>query len=175
MASIFEDLLDNLELLVPAIVAGGASEGASAGYNYNWPAQINLYDMALVKSEGPYMDCFIVSETPNDEDRYALGGLIEQSAELRIEIGYRFDKPASNPLRQGQINCMKCYDDLKRLFGQNLSVTANGNEGVFSASRYSPAIFEYPSNDQNLPVRLHTFWRFKYFADRRNPDLRGVA
>ncbi len=172
MRCIYEQIISNLETLIPAIRAGeGVDSGVTSdGYNFDWPAAINLHDQNLIK-RGPFADFWLLGVNPGNADGN-MGGMDWSLVSIRIELGYRYDAPPSNPIRQAEIDAMKCYDDIKRLFGQNTSAAANGNDGAFSISIYQDAVFEYASNDALAPARLHTFWRFSYLADRRHPDVR---
>lgn len=172
MSCIYEQIIGNIESLIPTIRAGeGVDSGVTSdGYNFDWPTEINLHDQAVIKV-GPFADLFLQTVAPVETEGN-MGGMDWTEVRVRIEVGYRYGEAPRNPIRQAQIDAMKCYDDLKRLFGQNRSAAANGNDGAFAASIYQDAVFEQASNDVLRPARLHTFWQFSYLADSRHPDVR---
>lgn len=175
MACIAEQIIENIETLIPTMVEGEGADAGSDGYNYSWPSTINMHDMSKVRGGEPFCDIFIESETPVDENEGLKGDHLVSEISIRIEIGIRRDTQPENPIRECQIDCFKAYDDLKRLFGRNHQLIANGNNGAFDFRRGSrPAEFAFDSNDALNPGRLKTYWTAKYYASRTNPDLRSA-
>lgn len=171
MASLFETFLDNTEALVAGIVAGEGADVGSDGYNFTWDTQnVNAWDMAR-KVPGPWVDFEAVSEEPTDAEG-ATGGVAASLVRVKMIIGFRYDEAPENPIRQAQIDTMKAYDDLKRLFWR-AEMTASGNTtGAFSFDRQVvPVEFGYATNDKLNPVVLTAYWIAKFYQDRRNPDL----
>lgn len=174
MASIFEEVMDNIETLVTAIVAGeGVTVGfTSDGYNYDWPDAINKYDQANTP-DGPFVNVYLEKEGATDNQGNQ-GGEYIFSLDLRFEVGYKFGEEQDNPVFSGQVAAMKAYDDLKRCFGRNPSIAANGNNGVTSIIIYESAVPDFSSNSKTIPLILKTFWRFNYRVDRGHPDIRTI-
>lgn len=173
MATVFEDLLTNVETMISAIVAGEGADAGSDGYNFTWPAaNVNAYD-ASQRVPGPWADVFYESDQPS-EAQGNTAGMYDGMMRLKIVCGYTYDMAQEKPKHQGQIDTSKAFDDLRRLFGRDARAAAGSSTGArFIDIDGRTNTLEYMSNDHLNPVAMNTYWVAPYSVDRGNPDLRG--
>ena len=157
-------ILDNIETNMASLI--GAMTIAE-GYNFDW-GTVNEEDLSNCTFPSAVIDP-TDSLADKEKNMDTLAGISSRNFtnEVLFTVLVSGEMPefSSNANFESRSMLRSALDDLKMLFGTNLSINNTCDNVLYVGSQ----IETLKRNDVQRPTRLRTIWRVVYSQDRQNP------